>query len=234
MKLVESDPSEGFPPLEIEETRKPRSFSEPMKVPRNESSPKLVGTKLANKEFHEIDNIAVETSDDSQHKSLEFVIGSSLEKSSKSSKSLNVSKESSEEQEDIPLGRPRGLTVDVLCNIRTNWDDLYKTGESVQEGKESENWEVIYNRLETGNVENCSDPDELMRQESYPSRENLSIKFDEGDTAVAHSEEGLAALCVGKCLYGPYVLIHLCIAFLTKRVSGKQCRSRSDNAECGI
>ena len=197
VKSVEGEIIEGFPKLEIEDIKKPRSYSEPPQIfERNQSSPKLDIVKVDSKISAEIiDNNVTKRSDDSHDTSVEFTV-SSLEKSYKS---LNLSKDSAEEQEEIPPGRPRGLTVDGLCNIRTNWEDLYKKEEPVSDGKESgiEN-EVMYTRI--GNVGEGSDPGELIKQGVYPSRENLSIKFDEGDAALAQSEEGLAALCVGKCM----------------------------------
>ena len=197
VKSVEGEIIEGFPKLEIEDIKKPRSYSEPPQIfERNQSSPKLDIVKVDSKISAEIiDNNVTKRSDDSHDTSVEFTV-SSLEKSYKS---LNLSKDSAEEGEEIPPGRPRGLTVDGLCNIRTNWEDLYKKEEEpVSDGKESgtEN-EVMYTH--NGNVEEGSDPGELMKQGVYPSRENLSIKFDEGDAALAQSEEGLAALCVGEC-----------------------------------
>ena len=250
-----------FPSVEVEDLTKPRSVSEPPVAVRQGISPVMNGPNVQKQDS--MDKTVEEAAEagasdpDQQNKNTEFFLGSSLEKSSKSSE------HSTDEQENLAALRTRGLTihVDGLLNISTNWDALYKKdGEPIQEWRENEdearlatsknetvdNTEPVQNlgdsetkvgppaartdngndsadgfesfkdflgnEIEAGGELHDSDPDDSSRdQSSFPSKENLSINFDETDADLAQAEEGLAALCVGKsllsCLLGKIAVL---------------------------
>ena len=233
-----------FPSVEVEDLTKPRSVSEPPAAMRQRSSPGVSGNIV--KKEDSIDRTVEEAAEagasdpDQQDKITEFVLSSSLEKSSKSSKL------SEEEQANMDSLRARGLTIDGLWNISTDWDSLYKKdGEPIQEWVENESevrldtptnktnhdtepvqnlgkseaktgltartdsrnesaeglesfQDVLGNEFEAGGESHDSGLDDSSRDpSSFPSKENLSINFDESDADVAQAEEGLSALCIG-------------------------------------
>ena len=240
-----------FPSIEVEDLTKPRSVSEPPVTVRKRSSPGVNGYSVnkedsIDKTVEEAVEVGAGVSDpDQQEKMTEFHLGSSLEKSSKSSKL------SADEQDAL---RARGLTIDGLWNISTDWDSLYKKdGEPIEEWRETENEaglessknkaddiepvtnlrksesksglvtertgsrndsadelepfkEFPVNEIEAGGESHDSGLDDSSRdQSSFPSKENLSINFDESDADVAQAEEGLCALCIGKHLLLFYI-----------------------------
>lgn len=202
---------QAFPPVEMEDLAKPRSNSEPPKAGVN--SPELLYNRMKQDSVDNTVEEAIEAGHnhdivDLVNKSTEWTV-SSFEKSSKSEKSL---KNFSEEQENVTEARPRGLTVDGLWHISTNFEEFYKRpSEPVQNWMENGNEAGLVDSRSQGTAEELEsfgdyhklgmDPeqDELIKSKGdYPSKENLSIKFDEGDTELAQAEEGLAALCVGE------------------------------------
>ena len=205
---------QAFPPVEMEDLAKPRSYSEPPKAGVN--SQELIYNRTDMQNQDSVDNTVEEAIEAGHSHNTEGIVNntsewtvSSFEKSSKSEKSV---KSFTGEQRDGTVARPRGLTVDGLWHISTNFEEFYKkTSEPVQNWMENGNEAGLVDSKSQGTTQELEsfgdyhkpgmDPeqDELIKSKGdYPSKENLSIKFDEGDTELAQAEEGLAALCVGK------------------------------------